>query len=98
MTIPDFLEDYYKKSGDTCLIGKYIITDEDNGFMTYDIDGDIFIIGNAYGNGIHWDEIATNLAKANGCKIIRFGTKKNPKTFERKYKYNLVGYIMERSV
>jgi len=91
---------YYKqKSKDTKIYFNNFIENE-YGFASWDINWEeqSLVLINVYGDGKYWDMFFTGLAKRLGLKKIVFGTKRSPKAFERKYKYKLVGYIMEKEV
>lgn len=91
------IEDYLNKSGDEYLSGDHVIENE-HGFLTYSVTPDCLFIINCYGDGEYWDKVANDLAKEAGKDVVRFGTRRNPKTFERKYGYKTVGYILEKEV
>lgn len=89
---------YLEKSGDSTIDMENIVVN-DHGFMSWVIDheGDFFGI-NVYGDGKYWDDFSIALAKQLGCKKIKFATRRNPKVWEKKFGYNIAGYIMEKEV
>lgn len=95
---PNQLQDYFNRSGDNEIIPNCEYLVNDYGFMSYRVEKDTFIIVQVYGDGKYWDEKANRLAKQFGLIKIMFSTKRNPKTFERKYGYRVTGYVMEKGV
>jgi len=92
------IEQYLKKSGDTSINPANLI-ENSHGFMSWRINKpDTFVLINVYGDGKYWDSVAVELAKQLNLSKIVFGTKRNPKAFERKYGYSHVGYILEKEV
>jgi hypothetical protein len=92
------LKRYLKKSKDTEVIESNLIENE-HGFMTWVIDPpSTFVAINVYGDGEYWDRYMNSLAKELGLSKILIATKRSPKAFQKKYKYNLIGYIMEKGV
>lgn len=92
------IEDYLKKSGDEKIFLNNLIENE-NGFASYRISGDTLVLLNVYSkNGDYWNGKFMKIARENGCKKIKFGTRRNYKGFVRKYNYKLVGYILEKEV
>lgn len=91
------LERYLEKSGDTYIIPENLI-ENDHGFMSWKVDGNSLVLFNVYGDGKYWDAFSLELAKRLGLKTIRIGTLRNPKVFEKKYNYNIIGHILEKEV
>lgn len=94
---PEDLKRYFYKSGDD-RIYPVNLTENEYGFCTYRIDKDILFVLNVYGNGEYWDNYLTMIAKQNGCTKMRTGTFRSYKSFCRKYKAKVVGYVLEREV
>ena len=95
MTSP--LRDYLNRSGDTEL-GVGWMEENEHGFCVHRREDDTLILVNVYGDGAYWDKWATETAKELELSTIRFETKRSPKAFERKYGYEVTGYILERKV
>ena len=97
--LKDKIEHYKKKAKDDKIYFNNFIENK-YGFASWEIDWEekALVPLNVYGDGKYWDMFFTGLAKRLGLKKIVFGTKRSPKAFERKYKYKLVGYIMEKEV
>ncbi|MGC8869624.1 MAG: hypothetical protein ACP5PT_00840 [Brevinematia bacterium] len=96
----DWLEHYYKKSGDTSLSGDFLVLISNVGFFTFqhDTNENILYLHNVYGNGKKLFEVVKEVKnKLKASKVI-FATKRNFKTFERKYKAKVIGYIMELDI
>lgn len=88
---------YFEKSGDDYLVEGTLIQD-DHGFMIYRIYRGEFCIMQVFGDGKHWDNMAVELARQNGCKTVKFGTKRKPEGFCRKFGYKVTGYVLEKGV
>jgi len=92
------IKKYLKKSGDQFIYEDNIIVNE-HGFMSWMLDTDgAFVALNVYGDGDYWDSFIMQLAEKLGCTKARFATRRNPKTFEKKFGYKIAGYIMEKEV
>ena len=89
--------DYLRRSGDEHIEADNYIANE-HGFASYEIDGEQFTIIQCYGNGSWWQNEFMRLARLHNCKTILFATKRNPKTFERKFGYESVATIMTKEV
>lgn len=92
--------DYFKRSGDTYLVGDYYIANE-HGFMTFWFHDKepVLMLGNVYGDGKYWEQEAIRIAKEHNMKKIRFGTTRNPKVFIKRFRdFKITGYILEREV
>lgn len=92
-----YIEDYLKKSGDEKIIDKNY-TENEYGFITYDIIGEVIFVYNCYGDGIYWNMFLEELAKRLNKKKIIITTKRNPKVVERRGGYKLEGYVMSKEV
>lgn len=105
MTILEWLAFYKKKTGESFQgwPGADFIFDAERGFCVSIKDDDVLIIGEVCGDGRHWVDWLTMMAKQQGCTKLRFWTKRNPAAFSRKFGFMLTGfsdghYIMEREV
>ena len=92
------LRDYFKRSGDNELLEGVTIYKADKGFCVYGIDEEHLILMHVYGDGKYWDKWAEDKAKELGLDRILFATKRNPDGFCRKYKYDIIGYVLERKI
>lgn len=92
------VKQYLKKSGDATISTDNLIKNA-KGFMSWRVTKpETLVLINVYGDGKYWDSVAVELAKQLNLNKIVFGTKRNPKAFERKYGYSHVGYILEKEV
>jgi len=91
------LRDYYNRSGDTEL-GVGWMEENEHGFCVWRVQEGQLILVNVYGDGTFWNTWATDKAKELELDSILFATKRNPKAFVRKFKYEVTGYILERKV
>ena len=96
-----WLEDFFRKSGDDELADGNVVV-LPFGFCVWDVneDGDLLLL-QVYatkGSGKRMNAYINELAKQIRAKKIVFVTKRNPKPFERKYGFKLVGYLLEREV
>lgn len=94
---PVCIEDYFRRSGDEKIIKGHTIENE-QGFMSYLIDGDTFIGLHVYGDGHYWNKEADRIAGQNGCIKIRMATRRNPAPWKRLFDFNVIGYVLEREV
>ncbi len=94
-TMVSDLRDYYNRSGDTEL-GVGWKEENEHGFCVWRRQDDILILVNVYGDGTYWNEWADDKAEELGVSTIFFATKRNPAAFERKYKYEVAGTLLER--
>lgn len=94
----DNLQDYLDRSGDTELMSGNAEVHKEHGFCIWQLhEGNVHLI-QVYGNGAYWNTWAENKAKELGVNKIVFATKRNPEGFCRKYKYKVIGHILERSL
>ena len=92
-------KDYLERSGDPYIAENVnMLTHPTDGFCSYRIEGDKLLVVQMYGNGVMWHEILERKAKALGIKTLICTTTRSPKALERKYKYKLIGYVMEKEV
>ncbi len=91
------IDRYLLKSGDDRICTTNLIENE-HGFCSYRIYGDILYLENAFGDGKYWYDKMISKAKESGCTKVRFQTKRNPKAWHRKYGCRLVRYVMELEV
>lgn len=94
---PEQVHDYLKRSGDATLCTDNLIENE-HGFLTWKIHEDKLVAVQVYGDGKYWDAFLNELAKLIGLNKIMMATKRNPKTFERKFGYKVTGHILEKEV
>ena len=94
------LETFLLKSGDDEICEAEYAESDEHGFMTYNLlpDLGLMVIVQCYGDGVYWNDRATEIAQSHGFKSIKFATKRSPKGFERKFGYRVVGVILEREV
>lgn len=96
-----WLEEYFRKSGDKKLENGNVVV-LPFGFCVWDVNhnGDLLLLHvyvvNGYGKLM--DSFINELARQIKAKKIIFATRRNPKAFERKYGFKLVGHILEREV
>lgn len=93
----EHLQDYLDRSGDDKVYTTNL-TENEHGFATWSIDGDTLIAVNVYGDGLYWNNFMDAKAKENGCNKVRFSTRRNAEAMKRKFKFNIVGYVLEREV
>lgn len=91
------IERYLAKSGDD-YIAEGTLLENNHGFMIYRIFKGELCVMQAFGDGKYWDDKAVELARQNGCKTVKFGTKRKPGAFCRKYGYTVAGYILTKEV
>lgn len=90
-------KEYWDKSGASLVLRNNFIRN-DHGFSTHSIDGDVLVIGSVYGDGEYWNKFFHGVAKDNGCKKMRFTTRRNPDAWERKFDFKCVGWVLEKEV
>ena len=93
----DTIERYLKKSGDDYIDTTNLIENE-HGFMSWKVDGDTLVQMSVYGDGQYWVDVANELGKQFNCKTILTSTTRNYKAYEKKFKFKLKGYILEKEV
>lgn len=91
-------KDYMKRAHDSFVYIDNIIEDEEKGFVSYITSDEALVILCCYGDGDYWDQVMKDKAKELGLAKVQFITKRNPASFERKYGYELVGYMMEKRI
>jgi len=91
----EWISCYERKTGEVFRGWPYaaFAYDAVNGFCVFIQDGDVLLIGEVCGNGRYWLQFLTHKAKELGCIKLRFGTKRNPAAFTRKYKFDVIGFI-----
>ena len=92
------IQDYLDRSGDDEVASGNIASHPTNGWCIWHVLKDKFVLIQVYGNGEFWDNWAERMAKTKQCKSIVFATKRSPKAFVRKYKYKVIGHILEREL
>lgn len=105
MTLYEWMQIYHKKTGEypNPFPGSEFIFEEECGFCVFIKHHSVLIIGEVVGNGIHWLSFLNAKAKEIGCNTLRFGTRRNPKAFSRKYGFETKSHIgklhiMEKAV
>jgi len=91
----EWVEEYLRKSGDD-KIASGNIEISDHGFCVWGILEDKLILIQVYGDGEFWDMWADNKAEEMGKEKVFFATKRSPRSFAKKYGYEISGYILER--
>jgi hypothetical protein len=90
----EWLDLYFKKSGDVEIRPTTYAHACEQGFATWEIGDGFILVNQMFGDGRFWEKFFLDMGKA--IKLnIRFATRRNPKTWERKYNAKIVGYIME---
>ena len=91
------IEDYLKRSGDKELL-EGELEENEHGFCIWQVNNDKLVLIQVYGNGIYWDNWASEKAREMNLKEIFFATRRNPQGFVRKYGYEVIGYILKRNI
>ncbi len=91
------IEDYCKKSGDNGL-SEGTLEENEHGFCVWRKDGNTLILINVYGDGKYWNKWAEIKAKSLNMNKIFFATKRKPDGFIKNHGFDVVGYILQRSV
>lgn len=94
MTLYEWFKRYHAKTGEypNSYPGSEFVFDAEHGFCVHIQDGDTLIIGEVCGDGRHWLNYLTVIAKELGCNKLRFWTKRNPAAFARKFGFVLAGF------
>jgi hypothetical protein len=95
---PISYEDYLARSGDDSLSQDGPIIQNEHGFMVWRVTATEFIIVQCYGDGDYWNSMATQMAQTMGLHRIVFTTKRNPKTYTRRFGYTVQGYILVKEI
>jgi len=88
---------YMRKSGDTAIETDGLIENE-HGFMSCKVLNETLVAYQVFGDGEYWNGQLNEMAKDLGLRRIRMATIRNPKAFERKFGFKLIGYILEKEV
>jgi len=96
MTEEDF-ERYLEKSKDKDIDTENLIENE-HGFLSWTTWEDYFVPIQVYGDGDYWDSYIDELAKQLGYDKVLMATKRSYKSFVKKYRFKLTGYLLERRV
>lgn len=91
------LRDYLNRSGQKAL-GLGWQEENEHGFCVWRVKDGKLILADVYGDGHFWDTWAEEKARELEVDTIRFITKRSPKAFQRKYGYELAGYVMEKAI
>lgn len=80
--------------------GKPLLFHPSHGFMTYgwypETQG--FVLWHVAGDGRHWEGVAERMAKARGAKCLMLFTRRDPRSFARRYGAEVWGYWMKRDL
>lgn len=98
MIIEKDLQDYYQRSGDNYLVEGHTQISTEHGFCVWDYNDTHLVLIHVYGDGQYWDTWAETKAKELNLDKILFATRRNPEGFCRKYKYKVIGHILEREI
>lgn len=89
---------YLEKSGDDEIFYDNY-TENEHGFCSWTVNEyNELSISQCYGDGNYWLDYFIAKAKELGCKRLIMGTRRNPKTFERKFNFRTIAYIMVREI
>ena len=98
-SLEEWIESYEEKSQSRFRLskGEKIVFDEEKGFFSYYIvpEREIVEVPKMVGDGRYWEEKVKLIARKLGMKKVMFFTKRNPKTWNRKYGTRIYGYYME---
>jgi hypothetical protein len=94
MVPEEWVKKYLHKSGDAEIKPSTYRHACDKGFATWDVSDDSLIVLQVYGDGLYWLDFFKKIGKDLGLKIT-FGTRRNPKAWQRKFNAKVIGYIME---
>ena len=68
------------------------------GWVSWDVNGDVLLVHQVYGDGDYWHKFLLREAKMHLCKSIVGFVYRSPKGYERKYGMKTVGYIIKKEV
>ena len=91
------IEDYLERSGDKEL-SEGTLEENEHGFCIWRIENNELVLVHVYGDGIYWNNWATEKAKEMNIENIFCATRRNPEGFVRKFGFEVVGYVLRRSV
>ena len=91
------IEDYFKVTGKSTLDGE-VIYEKENGFVTYQQQGDRLLVPDVYGNGLYWLAKLELLAKSLHCTKLVGGTTRNVKAYNKLFGTKIIGYILEKEI
>ncbi len=91
------IKDYLKRSGDSEL-SEGTLEENEHGFCIWRIEDNTLVLVHVYGDGQYWNEWATSKAREMNIKDIYFATQRNPEGFVRRHGFEVIGYILKRSV
>ena len=91
------VNDYLKRSGDKKLPDGNLEENE-HGFCIWRINEDKLYLLSVYGDGVYWNNWATEKAMKSNVNKILFATRRSYKAFAKKHNFDLAGYVLERTV
>ena len=91
------VNDYLKRSGDKKLPDGNLEENE-HGFCIWRISKKELTLVAVYGDGTYWNNWATEKAMKEGLKDIYCATRRSPKAYVRKHGFEIVGYVLKRSI
>lgn len=95
--IPKDMQRYLDKSGDD-KIADGSLEENEHGWCVWKTNGTRLVLVQVYGYGEYWNKWADAKCKELGLKSVLFATKRKPMSFVRKYKYTIIGTVLERYV
>jgi len=98
----EWIVDYLVRSGAEYICFNNLVVC-DKGFLTFVIKDNVLLVSDCYGDGRFWIKFLDLVARENNCSIIRFGTKRNWRAFNRRFGFRLIeekdGYfVLEKEV
>ena len=101
-TFEEWAEWYEKKTGENLKImpEDHVVYHEDKGFLVVMPvpSENALLIRYMCGDGKYWEKVATEMADEIVATRFFFATRRNPKTFERRFGAKIRTYLMEREV
>ena len=94
---PVKVNDYLNRSGDRKLpYGN--LEENEHGFCIWVIDKNELWLLSVYGDGVYWNNWATEKAMKEGIKDIYFSTRRSPKAYIKKHGFEIIGHVLKRTV
>lgn len=85
--------DFLERTGDKTIVNTNY-TENEHGFASYKIEKGLLHIIQVYGDGKYWESFFRKIAKENNIKKAMFYTRRNPKTFQRRYGAKTIQTLM----